>query len=577
MKERGKWTNKTEFLLAMAGQMIGMGNIWGFPNLCFKNGGGAFFIPYFVFLFSCGIPLFFMEMALGQYTCEGGVTAWRKICPLFEGIGVAWQIRVVYLNVYSIVVLAWPLFYLWNCFTRPFPWSSCHNNWNTDVCHNQTSGRADWSFLFNNTDYDDMDSNRVLIWSGKDVSLYLGNMQWELAMCLLLAGVVCYFCVWKGVKYIGKVVYFTTTFPFLLLFILFVRGLSLPGAWEGVKYYLYPDFSKIAYLHVWFDAATQVLFSHGLCRGVLTAIGSYNRYSNNCYKDCLLLCILNAVTCVFAGFVVFSVLGFLAHEQNMPVDEISVSGWTGQAFVIYLRAVSLLPGARFWTLLFLIMMFFLGLGTQFLCMESLVTAITDVFPHMLRRRGRHEILVLITGVACFLLALPLVTEAGGEIFFLIEVFGASGTNLLFIACLETVIIGWVYGADRFYDNIEDMIGYRPFPVIKYCWLFLTPIICALILAYGLVDIWMYMGLFTLLGHAFAGLLALGPVVCIIVFALVALCEKPDGIITPSRDLRQACPSRPRLALCGRVIIAGQKPAHGKAKEEKLAMEPAGAV
>uniref|UniRef100_A0A8C9W1K8 Transporter n=1 Tax=Scleropages formosus TaxID=113540 RepID=A0A8C9W1K8_SCLFO len=82
---REHWANKMEFLLAVAGQIIGLGNVWRFPYLCYKNGGGAFFIPYVVFLFTCGIPLFLLEIALGQYTSQGGITCWRKICPLFQG------------------------------------------------------------------------------------------------------------------------------------------------------------------------------------------------------------------------------------------------------------------------------------------------------------------------------------------------------------------------------------------------------------------------------------------------------------------------------------------------------------
>uniref|UniRef100_A0A3B4ER94 Transporter n=1 Tax=Pundamilia nyererei TaxID=303518 RepID=A0A3B4ER94_9CICH len=82
---REKWANNMEFILSMAGEIIGLGNVWRFPYLCFKNGGGVFLIPYCVFLFFCGIPVFFLETALGQYTSEGGVTAWRKICPMFQG------------------------------------------------------------------------------------------------------------------------------------------------------------------------------------------------------------------------------------------------------------------------------------------------------------------------------------------------------------------------------------------------------------------------------------------------------------------------------------------------------------
>uniref|UniRef100_A0A493TUP5 Transporter n=1 Tax=Anas platyrhynchos platyrhynchos TaxID=8840 RepID=A0A493TUP5_ANAPP len=83
--ERGQWNNKLEYVLSVAGEIIGLGNVWRFPYLCYKNGGGAFFIPYLIFLFTCGIPVFFLETALGQYTSQGGVTAWRRICPLFEG------------------------------------------------------------------------------------------------------------------------------------------------------------------------------------------------------------------------------------------------------------------------------------------------------------------------------------------------------------------------------------------------------------------------------------------------------------------------------------------------------------
>uniref|UniRef100_A0A803SYU1 Transporter n=1 Tax=Anolis carolinensis TaxID=28377 RepID=A0A803SYU1_ANOCA len=86
LQDRGQWANKVEFVLSVAGEIIGLGNVWRFPYLCYKNGGGAFFIPYLIFLFACGIPVFLLETALGQYTSQGGITAWRKICPIFEGM-----------------------------------------------------------------------------------------------------------------------------------------------------------------------------------------------------------------------------------------------------------------------------------------------------------------------------------------------------------------------------------------------------------------------------------------------------------------------------------------------------------
>ncbi|XP_068573531.1 sodium- and chloride-dependent GABA transporter 2-like [Cebidichthys violaceus] len=586
VQPRGKWANNMEFMFSMAGEIIGLGNVWRFPYLCYKNGGGVFFIPYLVFLFFCGIPVFFLETALGQYTSEGGVTAWRKICPMFEGLGIAAQVIVAYLNIYYIVVLAWAIFYLYSSFKSPLPWSTCDNWWNTELCHSRSSAYSNpdlfqagsnWSFLNNLTESDYFDNttyidgghylngksaeeefwlNRVLRMS-PDMSL--GKVNWDLAVCLLLAWIVCYFCIFKGIKWTGKVVYFTATFPYLMLFILFIRGVTLPGAGEGLRYYLTPDLSRLSDAAVWHDAGSQVFFSYALCQGVLTALGSYNKYNNNCYRDCVALCCLNSATSIFAGFVVFSVLGFMAHEMGLPMDEV-VSAGPGLVFLAYPRALSLLPGSSFWAVLFFLMVLFLGLDSQFVCVESMVTALTDLFPRHLRRPGGREVLALVIAVVCFLLGLPLITEGGILLFQLIDSYGASGISLLFIACLESIVIGWVYGADRFYDNIEDMIGYKPFPALKYCWLFITPLICGVTLLYELMTshrISVYGYVIGTQGTVLGSLFIIAPLMCIPVFILVALCKNPQNMTTPSSDLRQARPHKPILTLCKRVVLKAQ--------------------
>ncbi|KPP56684.1 hypothetical protein Z043_125673, partial [Scleropages formosus] len=91
----------------------------------------AFFIPYVVFLFTCGIPLFLLEIALGQYTSQGGITCWRKICPLFQGLGFGSQVVVSYSSIYYIIILAWSFFYLFASLSSKLPWTSCGNYWNT--------------------------------------------------------------------------------------------------------------------------------------------------------------------------------------------------------------------------------------------------------------------------------------------------------------------------------------------------------------------------------------------------------------------------------------------------------------
>lgn len=82
--KRASWGNKIEFLLSMIGYAVGLGNIWRFPYLCYRNGGGAFLIPYLICLFLCGLPIFFFEVALGQFCSQGPVKAFNGV-PIVKG------------------------------------------------------------------------------------------------------------------------------------------------------------------------------------------------------------------------------------------------------------------------------------------------------------------------------------------------------------------------------------------------------------------------------------------------------------------------------------------------------------
>uniref|UniRef100_A0A4W5QUV0 Transporter n=1 Tax=Hucho hucho TaxID=62062 RepID=A0A4W5QUV0_9TELE len=526
MKERGQWGNKVEFVLSVAGEIIGLGNVWRFPYLCYKNGGGAFFIPYLIFLFTCGIPVFFLETALGQYTSEGGVTCWRKITPLFEGVGYATQVIVALLNFYYIIVLAWAIFYLSYSFTWDLPWASCNNTWNTG--QRSTIGSVD---VFLTQSCQSFSSRAEGIWrrvlrisSGID---NIGSLNWDLVLCLAIAWILVYFCIWKGVKSTGKVVYFTATFPYIMLCILLIRGVTLPGAFIGIKFYLYPDLGRLSDPQVWMDAGTQIFFSYAICLGCLTALGSYNKYNNNCYRDCLSLCFLNSGTSFVAGFAIFSILGFMSYEQNVPISEVAESG-PGLAFIAYPRAVSMMPFSPLWACFFFIMIVFLGLDSQFVCVESLVTAMVDMYPKTFRRKNRRELFILAVAIFSFLMGLIMLTEGGMYVFQLFDYYAASGMCLLFVAVFETVCIAWIYGADRFYDNIEDMIGYRPGPIIKYCWMFFTPATCLGTFAFSLIK---YTPLkynneyvYPWWGYGLGWLLALSSMLCVPLWVVIKMCS-----------------------------------------------------
>ncbi|KAJ0062292.1 hypothetical protein NL108_004769 [Boleophthalmus pectinirostris] len=476
--ERGQWASKAEFLLAVAGQIIGLGNVWRFPYLCYKNGGGVFFVPYLLFLVLCGVPLFLLETSLGQFTSLGGVSAWRSICPLFGGLGYASQVMILHGCVYYIIILAWALFYLGHSFQSELPWAHCNNTWNTASCFvfDQANHSANGTNMPENATSPVMEFWEREVLHLSDHLDGLGPVSWKLALCLLAVWVVCYFCVWKGVKSTGKVVYLTATFPYLMLFVLLIRGATLPGAAQGIVYYLRPNVTRLADPQVWMDAGTQIFFSYGICLGSLTALGSYNKYNNDCYKDSFKLCLLNSSTSFLAGFAIFSVLGFMAQEQGVHISTVAQSG-PGLAFIAYPRAVAMMPLPQLWSVCFFLMIIMLGLDTQFVSLEALMTSVTDLYPHQIRRGHRRELLLLGVCVVCLLIGLVMVTPGGLYVFQIYDHFSCSGASLLLLSICQSVAIGWVYGAQRFRGNIKDMIGYSPMRIFDLCWKYFTPAVC----------------------------------------------------------------------------------------------------
>uniref|UniRef100_A0AAQ5ZJU9 Transporter n=1 Tax=Amphiprion ocellaris TaxID=80972 RepID=A0AAQ5ZJU9_AMPOC len=473
-QERETWTRQMDFIMSCVGFAVGLGNVWRFPYLCYKNGGGVFLIPYLLIVFVGGIPIFFLEIALGQFMKAGSINVWN-IAPLFKGLGYASMVIVFFCNTYYIMVLAWGFYYLIKSFSSTLPWSTCDNDWNTASCieifHHQDCKNAS---LANTTvggsnmtcaELADGRSPIIEFWENKVLNISSGldepgNLNWELMLCLMAVWVLVYFCVWKGVKSTGKIVYFTATFPYVVLIILLVRGVTLPGAYDGIMYYVKPDWSKLGEAQVWIDAGTQIFFSYAIGLGALTALGSYNRFNNDCYKDAFVLALINSGTSFFAGFVVFSILGFMAAEQGVDISQVAESGTVRVSFSLYL---------------------------QFVGVEGFITGILDLFPGKYYHRYKREIAVAICCLLCFIIDLSMVTQGGMYVFQLFDYYSASGMTLLWQAFWECIVVAWVYGADRFMDDVARMIGYRPFPWMKWCWSFITPCVCMGIFLFHLVN------------------------------------------------------------------------------------------
>ncbi|KAL0268073.1 UNVERIFIED_CONTAM: hypothetical protein PYX00_010147 [Menopon gallinae] len=488
-RDREKWSRGIEFVLSCIGFAVGLGNIWRFPYLCYKNGGGAFLIPYFICLITGGIPIFFLEIAVGQYTSQGGITAWN-FCPIFKGIGYGTTVICFLLNIYYIVILAWALHFFLNSFRGELPWASCGNWWNTEKCILGYEAKA----LRNHTTALEGNNTRtdavIEYWERKVLGLSTGvgdvsTFQWELVGTLFLAWIFVYFCVWKGIKSSGKVVYFTAVFPYVMLTALLIRGVTLDGAKEGIIFYLQPDFSKLLESQVWIDAGTQIFFSYAIALGCMTALGSYNDFHNNFVKDCIFVSVINSCTSLYSGFAIFSVLGFMAKEHGVPIQDVAESG-PGLVFIAYPKAISQMPWAPLWSFLFFFMILLMGIDSQFVGVEGFITAVVDMYPRYLRKGKRREVFIGIVSGISFLIGLCMVTDGGMYMFQVFDYYSASGMVLLWFCFFECITIAYVYGVDNFYDNIEEMVGFRLSPWLKICWLVFTPIITMGILIFSVV-------------------------------------------------------------------------------------------
>lgn len=142
------------------------------------------------------------------------------------------------------------------------------------------------------------------------------EFNYNVGIALVTAWFLVYICMVQGITSSGKIVYITAIFPYVVLIIFFFRGITLPGASKGIIHLFTPRWEILLDPVVWLEAGTQIFFSLGLAFGGLIAFSSYNPANNNCYRDALLVSFTNCGTSMFAGVVVFSIIGFKVNNYN---------------------------------------------------------------------------------------------------------------------------------------------------------------------------------------------------------------------------------------------------------------------
>ncbi|KAL4234279.1 hypothetical protein ACF0H5_005930 [Mactra antiquata] len=550
MKKRQAWDSKWQYIFMVISYAVGLGNVWRFPYLVQKHGGGAFLIPYFIMLFAEGMPILYLEFAIGQRMQKGTVIVWNEINPILGGIGLASAVTSFNVAIYYNAIIMWCFFYLFHSFQSPLPWATCPTEF--DEILNKTVPVEECA-VSGSTSY---------FWyrSALDVSPDLSSpdgIKWKMLLCLLFAWIIVYACIWKGIKSSGKVVYFTATFPYIVLLIFFVRGITLKGAVDGLMHMYYPKLDRLGDPQVWLDAATQIFYSFGLGFGGLIAFSSYNNIHNNCQRDAIMISICNFCTALFAATVIFAVLGFKAtlmfdncvkhnfdlfgvafpdlmgnltqeawqtaymvdgnvtlpsvpgmdvvvanvsHVTSHPnishtalstisqgfkhcsleKDLDNAASGTGLAFIIFTQAiVEFGPSAPFWSIIFFMMLLSLGMGSEFGTIEGFTASIYDLEPFPVITRRKWLVSALICGFSC-LVGLLFVLGSGSYWVALFDDFAGS-FPLITVAMSECFTIGWLYGVDKFSNDIEFMIGSKPSIYFRIVWKFIAPF-----LVFGLI-------------------------------------------------------------------------------------------
>uniref|UniRef100_A0A8C5GSB6 Transporter n=1 Tax=Gouania willdenowi TaxID=441366 RepID=A0A8C5GSB6_GOUWI len=461
---RPTWSRQIEFTLAGIGCAVGLGNVWRFPYLCYRSGGGAFLVPYLLMLVVLGVPLLYMELTVGQ-ACVG-----CYFCPA-SGVGIASVAISFIMCTYYNIVITWALYYLFSSFQAPLPWQNCNNTWNTANCTNYATNSS-----FSSTASQEF-------FNGVEEA---GALQWELFLILILGWILIYLCIFKGVKSTGKVVYFTALFPYVILIALLVNNVQLPGALDGIKFFIVPKWDKLLEVEVWVNAAAQIFNSIGIGFGSLLAMSSYNSFKNNVLKDTLSISIINSLTSILSGFVIFSAFGYMSYLQGIPVDSLAVDG-PGLVFVVYPQAFAMMPVAQLWAVMFFFMLLCLGLDSEFAMVEVMVTSLMDEFYHPLMKVfQRKELFVLAVCGVAFLLGIPCVMQVGIFVFQLMDHYTAI-VSIMFLAFFEVLAICWGYGVKRLSSNLKEMTGRGANIFFKLCWLIVAPVLITVLLIFSIIQ------------------------------------------------------------------------------------------
>ncbi|KAL1440935.1 hypothetical protein MTO96_008982 [Rhipicephalus appendiculatus] len=407
-----------------------------------------------------------MELALGQFSSLGPIAVW-KCLPVAQGIGVAMVVMSLLVAIYYNVILCYTLYYLAQSFRSVLPMGrllrvvgrrpgdvlrAIHDLvWLTSAVHGvnfSVPTEAFQTIMANCSNATQTAAEQFWEKYVLDLSPNIeevGGIKWDLCLCLFVSWLIVFFCLIRGVSSSGKVVYFTATFPYVVLLILLVKGVTLSGSGQGIAYFLVPDFSRLTDLNIWRRATEQVFYSLAISWGGLIMSGSYNPFRYAIQIDASIVVVADLITSLLGGIAIFAVLGHMSLELQVPIEEVAKAG-QGLAFVIYPRGPD----------------HFLVSAAVFPLLQTTLTVLSDTFPVL---RKYRSITAFVACSTCFIIGLSCVTQGGQYVLNLLDTY-CAGVSALFIAMCE---------------------GHGTHVAVRCAtWVFLSPLILCVLVVYGLV-------------------------------------------------------------------------------------------
>lgn len=424
--ERQRWSSRYAFYFATIGSAVGFGNVWRFPSLVYEYGGGAFFIPYILALLFIGLPILVLEISLGQYYETGDVDVFGGIHPRLRGVGLA-GIACGYMAVtYYSMLLAWVANAFFDSFGKD-------NIWGDGVTGSEAVAYFEDHIIGMETLPDDLEPTR---------------MVWKNVGYSFLTWTIVYLCIAFGIKWTGRITYFTMGFPTILLFVMLGKSLTLEGAQDGIEQYLSSDFSVLVDRpEVWPKAVTQIFFSLGITFGVMTAYGSHCHRDEPAFMNSCVIAASNSLFSFVAGFAVFATLGHLAFLEDTEIKDLGISGFA-LVFGSWPAVLATLSGGQHWIRLFFFMLFCLGIDSTFSFMEGFIICFLDT---SFLGNANTKYLCLGMTVIAWLCSFLYATDAG--LIFLDTMDYYINFVLLLVGFVKSFAAGWIYNIDEQVDSL----------------------------------------------------------------------------------------------------------------------------